>query len=221
MKNNKIKIIIVASTNGSVMNKLLENNFFKECIFSVVSDRNCGAIDSARKNYVDYKIINESNKSLFCNKLLDYLIENKVDYVISFFTKLFEGEILNIYKDKIINLHPALLPSFKGLDGFGDTVKYGTRYIGSTIHFIDSKMDEGRIIMQTVAPLDLNKSINYNRNIIFQQQCKSLLQTIKWLSDERISIVNDKVSIKDAVFHDFEFSPSLDFTDAKNIFKEE
>ncbi|MDP4145750.1 MAG: formyltransferase family protein [Bacillota bacterium] len=220
MKNKDLKIVIVASTNGSVMNKLFQNTFFKKCIYSVVSDRQCGALEVAKNNGIAFKLFNERDKEVFCDKLLVYLIENQIDYVISFFTKLFVGNIIDVYKDRIINLHPAILPSFKGLDGFGDSVRYGSRFIGSTIHFIDKNMDEGKIIIQTASPLNLNKDISYNRNIIFQHQCKSLLQVAKWLYDERIYVKDDKVIIKDGAFDEFEFSPNLDFVEAKDLFKD-
>lgn len=208
------KIIIVASTSGSVMNELLKNSFFKKNIFSVVSDRQCSAIDKAKQHQINTQVFDEKNIHIFCESLVKYLEENDIDYVISFFTKLFVGEILEKYKNRIINLHPSLLPAFKGLNGFDDGIIYGVKYIGTTIHFIDEKMDEGKIIAQTIYPVNPNESLNLIRHKMFEQQCKSLLQVIYWLTEERIFIDDNKVIVKNTSFNNFEYSPSLDFSDA-------
>ncbi len=212
-----LKCVIVASTGGSVMNVLLDNAFFKRQIFAVVSDRPCGAIDKAEAHTVQNLVIPERKSTLFCDQLLQYLRDNQIDYVISFFTKLFVGELVSAYRDRIINLHPSLLPSFKGLDGFGDTLHYGARYMGTTIHFIDEQMDEGKIIMQTMFPLDVNQTETALRHHIFQQQCKSLLQVIKWLSENRVSVRENRVVVADATYENYEFSPNLDFEDAVRL----
>ena len=195
------------------MNELLKSRFFRQQVHSVVSDRDCPAIEKAASHGVRTAVFKESDKSRFSDRLLDYLVESKADYVISFYTKLFMGELLDRFDNRIINLHPSLLPAFKGLDGYGDAVKYGVRFVGSTIHFIDGQMDEGKIIAQTICPLDPD-NLQMVRHRIFEQQCRSLLQVIRWLVEERIEVTQNRVAIKGAVFNNAEFSPALDFNEA-------
>src|SRR5882762_8141188 len=144
------KIVIVASTAGSVMNELVRVPFFRGTVHSVVSDRNCPAITRAAEHGIPTQIFYEKDKEIFCARFLEYLIQNAVDYVVSFFTKLFVGKLLIAYNDRIMNLHPSILPAFKGRNGFGDAVAYGVKYVGTTIHFIDEHMDEGKPIIQTI-----------------------------------------------------------------------
>ena len=212
-----LKNVIVSSTGGSVMNVLLENRFFRNQTFSLVSDRLCPAIDKAQAHGLETKVIAESKKEWFCVRLLEYLEENRIDYVISFFTKLFTGDLLGEFKDRIINLHPSILPAFKGMRGFDDTFEYGARYMGSTIHFIDESMDEGKIIMQTAHPIDRNEAKEKLRHRLFQQQCKSLLQVVKWLNEGRVSVIKNHVVIEGGSYVDYEFSPNLDFPDAISL----
>ncbi|MCK4823907.1 hypothetical protein KA005_49595 [bacterium] len=209
-----MKCIIVTSTGGSVMNELLKNRFFKSNIFSVVSDRQCPAIEKAQQHGVKTELMLESDKYKFYDFLLEYLEHNEIDYVISWFTKLFVGDFLEVYKDRVLNLHSSLLPAFKGFNCFRQAVNYGVRYVGSTIHFIDENLDEGKIIMQMVCPLDVNGDLNQTWHRVFEQQCRSLLQVTKWLADGRITIKGNRVTVQNAHFTDFEFSPSLDFEDA-------
>jgi phosphoribosylglycinamide formyltransferase-1 len=209
-----LRCVIVASTGGSVMNELLKNAFFKNQIFAVLSDRACPAIEKARHHGVRADIVAERDKGAFSARVLEFLEDHRVDYVISFYTKLFVGELLERYRDRVINLHPSVLPAFKGLNAFADALNSGTRYIGTTIHFIDERTDEGKIILQTMCPLDAGKEETVLRHRIFQHQCKSLLQVTKWLVDGRVSIQGRRVIIEDASFTDYEFSPALDFEDA-------
>jgi len=212
-----LKFTIVASTGGSVMNELFKNSFFKTHIFSVVSDRDCLALSIAQKKGIKTQVYLEKSKDKFSDYLNTYLQENNIDYIISFYTKLFTGELLYSYKYKIINLHPSILPAFKGLNSFRDTIQYGTKYVGSTIHFIDEQMDEGKIIIQTVYPINPHFNIDLIRHKIFQHQSKSLLQVVKWLTEERIIIINNQVIVKNAQYSDFEFCPNLDFEEAINL----
>jgi phosphoribosylglycinamide formyltransferase-1 len=212
-----MRFVIVASTGGAVMNELLKNEFFKSQIYSVVSDRECPAIAKANNHSVRTDIIAEKDRAIFCARLLNYLHEHEADYAISFFSKLYVGDLLKEYEDRIINLHPSILPSFKGLDGFGDTVRYGARYVGSTIHFIDEKMDEGKMILQTIYPVDERMPLALLRHRIFEQQCRSLLQVVKWLVEGRMTVKGKQVVIENAKYDDLEFSPNLDFVEALNL----
>ncbi len=179
-----------------------------------MSDRDCLAIDRARAHGVPAEVMLTADKHSFSDALLAHLQANQIDYVISFFTKLFARNVLQVYQDRILNLHPSLLPAFKGLDGFGDTVRYGARYLGTTIHFIYDNMDEGKIIMQTVCPLDPQLPEKVLRHQVFSQQCISLLQVVRWLAAGRISIIDNRVVIAGSRFLDCQFSPSLDFPEA-------
>ena len=213
----EMKFVIVISTGGSVINQLFTNDFFKRRIHSVLSDRDCGGLRKATAHKVTTTLIDEKDKAKFSDAVLDYLRQHGADYVISFFSKLFVGEILKAYDDRIINLHPSLLPSFKGLHGFDDTVAHGARYAGSTIHLIDENMDEGKIIQQTIARIDETKPLAFTRHQIFEQQCKSLLQVMKWVEDDRLSVDGKRVTVKNATFTNQEFSPDLDFDEAINL----
>lgn len=214
MGERALRLVIVVSTGGSVMNALLANSFFRRQVFSVVSDRECAAIERAECHGVPTAVMRHERNEEFSANLQEYLHENKVDYVVSFFTRLFVGELVTAYKDRIINLHPSLLPAFKGLDGFGDTMRSGVRYLGTTIHFVDEQMDEGKVIIQSICPLNPRRPVESSRHIVFQQQCKSLLQVVKWLSEDRVCPTETGVEVIGATYADLEFSPSLDFPEA-------
>lgn len=214
MMHHDLRCVIVASTGGSVMNALLRDPFFRSQIVAVVSDRACGAIDRAREHAVRADVLAEPDGRAFSDRLLHYLDGLRADYVISFFTKLFTGDLVARYHSRIVNLHPSLLPAFKGLDGFGLALKHRVRIVGTTLHFIDERMDAGQIIMQTAWPLDPTVDPSVTRHRLFVHQCKSLLQATRWLYERRVTVTDQGVSIAGVSYDDPEFSPRLDFDQA-------
>jgi len=211
------RFIFVISTSGSVMNQVLENEFLRKHVHSVVASEDCPAVAKAVANGVPTHVFNEGSNDAFCKRLSKYMRENEIDYVLSFYTQFYSRAVREAYTDRIINFHPSLLPAFKGLDGFGNGVAYHTKIIGTTVEFIKDVMDEGKIVMQTACVVDPNLGLRDLRHTIFVQQCKTLLQVVKWIVDDRVEILGDKVSIGDARYDDPEFAPSLEFDGALNM----
>lgn len=211
------RCVIVASTGGAVVNECLSNPLFKSLIHSLVSDQACGAADKARAHGVPVEVFPEPNAEKFCDQLLDHLQTHKIDYVFSFYTKFYSEKIRRACPDRLVNLHPTLLPAFKGNDAWEYVQAYGVRFAGSTVEFIHERMDEGKIILQTVCPWDANRPAEVMRHRIFVQQCQSLLQVAKWLADGRITTDGCRVNVRDARFDSCEFSPALDWPDAKRF----
>jgi phosphoribosylglycinamide formyltransferase 1 len=209
-----LKCVITASTGGAVMNECLKNPFFKSLIHSVLCDQPCGAAEKARSHGVAVKTIAETDPDRFCEQLLAYVQENGIDYIFSFYTKFYSDHIRQPMPDRIINLHPTLLPAFKGNDAWEYVKAYGVRFVGSTVEFIHERMDEGRIILQTVCPWDANLPADHIRHRVFVQQCKSLLQASRWLAEGRITTSGCRVHVQGARYEFSEFSPNLDFQDA-------
>ncbi|MBF0522103.1 MAG: phosphoribosylglycinamide formyltransferase [Candidatus Omnitrophica bacterium] len=78
-----------------------------------------------------------------------YLKEHDIDFVVlAGYMKLLTPFFVKEFPDKVINIHPSLLPSFKGIEGIKDAFTYGAKVTGVTVHFVDDKMDHGPIIMQ-------------------------------------------------------------------------
>ena len=214
-----MKIIIIASTSGSVMSKLLNVPYFKSTISCVVSDRECGAIDVAVSHGISTKIFETTDGLEFSDFLVKEFQNDLPDLFVSFYTRLFKGIFLEVAKNKLINLHPSILPACSGRNGFGDTIKSGSKFIGSTIHFVDEGMDTGFPIIQAAIPFNPNNTLEENRHLVFIQQCKMLLQVIKWAEDNRIIFdKNNRPAILNANYEMNEYAPNLDFETAKNFY---
>ncbi len=128
-------------------------------IVTVVSNKEgVYALERAENAGIDHKVITKKSyggDSLLFNKAIcDYMQEKEVDIIVlAGFLAILEGELLEVYKDKIINIHPSLIPSFCG-DGFYGlkvhqaALDYGVKVTGATVHFVNEVTDGGRIILQ-------------------------------------------------------------------------
>lgn len=199
------KVIVVGSTNGSVLSEVLRTKYGK-FIDEVISDRECGAVQAAVNAGVSTRILRSKTGRHFSKLLADYLNGCNVGLILSFYTKLFHEPILTEYYSRLLNFHPSLLPAFPGIDGFGDAVRYGARFIGSTLHLVDSGIDTGKPVVQSVRPFNPYISLELNRHIIFLQQCKILMQILAWYKARRLidgEVVGGSYCLD-------EFSPNLE-----------
>ena len=209
MKN----IVIIASTSGSVLSKVLNLDEVRASIYMVVSDRCCGAIELADSHGLKTAVLTSNSGKEFSAKLIDFFKDDKVDVFLSLYTKLFSVDFLIKYPSRVYNFHPSILPACPGMDGFGDTIKSGSKFFGSTLHLVDEGVDTGTPLIQSVYPFNPNISVKENRHIIFVQQCKIFIQFVVWLNQERI----DKSTVKDANYFFEEFAPNLESDVAKSF----
>lgn len=215
--DDPLRCVIVASTGGAVMAACLENAFFRSLIHSVVCDRSCGAAEVARKRGLPVVMFDSAGREAFCSRLHPYLDEHRIDYVFSFYTLFYSESLRRAYADRLVNLHPSLLPAFKGNDAWEYIAAYGARFTGSTVEFIHERMDEGKIILQTVCPWDDTQREAVLRHRVFVQQSRALLQVARWLAEGRVRTDGCRVIVERACFDSFEFSPALDYPEAMSF----
>lgn len=212
-----LRFAFVSSSAGSIMDQVLHNAVVRGLTHALVCDRLCRAVDRARAHGLAVEVIAEPDPEAFGGRLVDFLRMLRIDYVFSFYTRFYSAAVRDAYRDRLLNFHPSLLPAFKGMDGFGDGVRYGVRFLGSTVELIDEAMDEGKIVMQTLFPCDPAAPEAVLRHRLFVQQCKSLLQVARWLIEGRVQVTGKQVTVVGARFDNPEFSPALDWEEAQRF----
>lgn len=197
------------------MSKLLPLPFFRDRVVCVVTDRECGALDAAREFDIPSSMIPVKDGVEFCKALAAKFENENIDLFISFYKRMFTGEFLAQARGRLINLHPSILPACPGRDGFGDTVRAGSTFIGATAHYVDENLDTGCPIIQGACPFNPNESLEKNRHKVFVQQCKMVLQVIDWCEQDRLYYDQDGRShVKNALYEIGEFSPRLELPEA-------
>lgn len=144
--------------------------------------------------FVDHKDISREEHE---KKIIEILKKHKVDLVVlAGYMRIISQYFINQYKNRIINIHPALLPAFPGIDGYGDTFKYGCKVGGCTIHFIDSGVDTGPIIIQKINPIKENDTLNSFKNRGLKIEYQALPEAIGLFCSGKLKIEGRRVKIK-------------------------
>ena len=158
----KIRLGILASGNGSNFEyiiKSIQNKQLKaEISILIVNNPNCLAIKKAIKHEIPYVIINHRD----CNSRLEHdkLVINKLEelsvelVVMAGWMRIVGEELINKFKNRIINIHPSLLPSFKGIDAIQQAIDKKVKITGCTVHYVQKEVDSGSIIIQAAVPIE-------------------------------------------------------------------
>jgi phosphoribosylglycinamide formyltransferase-1 len=162
MKN--INIAVFASgrgTNFEAIIKSVKKGLIKADLSLLVCDNPAApAIKKAQKAGIKVALVTRdefSSKRSFEDKIIEYLKEHKIELIVlAGFMRLLSPEFVRCYKNRILNIHPSLLPSFKGEEGIKDAFNYGVKVTGVTVHFVDEEMDHGPIVLQ--APVEIEKN---------------------------------------------------------------
>lgn len=124
--------------------------------------------------------------------LLDKMLEFKIDFLFCFGDRILKGRILEVYKNKIINFHPSLLPAFSGLNAIDKALNSSVQILGNTAHFIDEGIDTGPIIMQSVIPR--NSYTCYED--VLSLQIPMLLRIWELIDSNKITVIDNLVVVK-------------------------
>ena len=122
----------------------------------ITNNKNANGIIHAKKNSIPYIVINTKLRN-YENILLQILKKNKISFIcLAGYMKIISKNFIEKFGKKIINIHPSLLPKFKGLDIFSRVIKNKEKKTGCTVHFVNDKLDSGQIIVQKGFFVSLN-----------------------------------------------------------------
>ena len=148
-----INCAVFISGRGSNLKSILKYSKKKSSkinIKLIVSNkRNARGIIFAKKNKINFIIINYKNIKKGDKKILYHLKKYKIRYIfLAGFMKILSKNFIKKFKNKIINIHPSLLPKYKGLNTHERVIKNKEKFSGCTVHFVNEKLDSGKIILQ-------------------------------------------------------------------------
>jgi len=136
------------------------------------------------------------SKDAFEQEILKYLEAEKIDLIVlAGFMRIVGTTLLDRFPNKILNIHPALLPSFKGTEGVRDAFEYGAKITGVTIHFVDAKMDHGPIILQGVVKIEESDTPESLEAKIHRLEHKLYPQAIALVAGEKVRLDGRKSKI--------------------------
>ena len=111
------------------------------------------------------------------------------------FMRIISPEFVKKYKNRIINIHPALLPSFPGLDSQKQAIEHGAKFSGCTVHFVDAKMDSGPIIIQAVVKIKENDTTDSLTKKILKEEHRIYAEAVNLFARKKIKVTKRKTII--------------------------
>lgn len=158
--------------------------------------------------------LNARNRVKFDNELTHACINAKLDLIVLTFDKLLKEELVQAYNHRIINVHMALLPSFKGMYAQKQTVESGVKFSGASIHEVNNQMDAGNIVSQCIVSIRPGETVSALGKRLFVRLHPMYLQVIQWYACGRVTHDEQgRVWIRDADYSDDMICPrvELDF----------
>lgn len=199
----KTVIAVLVSGSGTNLQSIIdrcESGSIPAVVACVISDRE-GAfgLERAKRHgipsfFIDPKA--HSSREAHEEAIAGILERFRVELVVlAGYMRLLTKGMIDRYRARIINIHPALLPSFPGTDGYGDAWRYGVKVSGCTVHFVDEGCDTGPIILQRANPIEENDTFESFRERGLKIEHQALPEAIRLFCEGRLRIEGRRVKI--------------------------
>ena len=197
------RIAVFASGFGSNLQALIDYNkdhgLNGEIALVFSNNKDAFALERAKESRIKSVFLDPSDyvtRGEFDEKIIKLLEEEKMDLVVlAGYMFLVSPIFVRRFKNRILNIHPALLPSFKGTHGIKDAYEYGVKVTGVTVHFVDEGLDSGPIIIQRAVDIDQDESIEELEEKIHRVEHEIYPLAVKYFCEDRLKIEGRKVKI--------------------------
>jgi len=204
LQGEMMKVAVLISGRGSNLQAILEaenNNKLGDAeIFLIISSNpNAAGLEYA-KNYDKYVIVLDpkdyEDRTEYDKKLKSIILENGIELIVlAGFMVVLSNSFVDYFKNKIINIHPSLLPAFPGLNVHKRVLEYGVKYSGCTVHFVNAEIDGGPIIDQKIVEVfDEDTPDSLAARILIEEHIL-LPEVIKKISENKIRVNQRRVEV--------------------------
>jgi phosphoribosylglycinamide formyltransferase-1 len=199
----RIRLAVLASSRGSNFEALqdgIDNGTLPAAVMILISDRSqAPVLEKAAARGIPTRYINPAqfnSSRLFEQELIRVCEEAQVDLVVlAGYMRILGETFIRAFPWRIINIHPALLPSFPGLHAQKQAFDYGVCYSGCTVHFVDPGVDTGPIILQAVVPVLPEDDQDSLSDRILAQEHKLLPEAVRLIAQGRLQLEGRRVTI--------------------------
>ena len=205
----KKRLAVLASGRGSnflaILGKITTGEIPAEVGICITNSKNAGVIEVAKSHGVPIGVFlpkNYPDAESFNDAILSFLISHEIDYVIlAGYLKLLGPKIVNHFSNRILNIHPALLPSFGGKGMYGHHVhdavyERGVKVSGATVHLVNAEFDAGPIVIQKAISIESAASAEEIAKRVLEVEHEIYPMAVKMLVEERLVVDKLRVSVK-------------------------
>jgi len=205
-----LKIGVLASGRGSnfqsIINAVNSGRLKIEIAVLITDNASAFSIERAKKHGISYLIMDPReyrSRDIFFTEIAEALKKRGVGLVVlAGFMRIVGKPLINAFSNRIMNIHPALLPSFPGLNGQMQALDYHVKISGCTVHFVDEGMDTGPIIIQAAVPVFQDDTEETLSERILSLEHQIYPEAIRLFSEDRITVEGRRVTVKGYVAPD-------------------
>ncbi|WP_022656224.1 phosphoribosylglycinamide formyltransferase [uncultured Desulfovibrio sp.] len=198
-----LKIAILASGGGTNAQAMIDKaaaGILDVDIRLILSNRpGAGVLEHARKAGLPHLALDHTrfpDRETYDWQLIAALRESGAELIVlAGYMRLLTSAFLEAFAGRVINIHPALLPSFPGVHGGADAQAYGVKISGCTVHFVEEKADSGPVIIQAAVPMYAEEDLGSLMNRIHSLEHRIYPQALQWFAESRISTQGRQVHL--------------------------
>jgi len=201
----KLRLAVMISGSGTNLQALIDacaDPDYPAEIHVVISNRpDAQGIERAKKASIDAEVIDHTvyeDRETFEEALHGCLKDHRIQLVcLAGFMRILNAEFVNRWRDRMINIHPSLLPSYKGLHTHERAIEDGVRFAGCTIHYVRPEMDNGPILMQTAVPIAADETPESLSAKILPFEHQMYPAAVRMIADGKARVSGGKVVFND------------------------
>lgn len=205
LQGNAVTIHIAALASGTGSNigamiaAIADGRLDARISLILANNPEAGVLDIAReaglpvwaRSHKDY-----ASREAFDRAMLDRIRESGADTVVlAGYMRLLSPFFVQAYSNRMLNIHPAILPSFPGVHSARQALAYGVRFSGPSVHFVDEEMDNGPLIIQAVVPVDQSDTEETLMGRIQAMEHRIYPQALQWLAEGRLRLQGRRVEL--------------------------
>jgi phosphoribosylglycinamide formyltransferase 1 len=199
--NTKTRLAVFVSGSGSNLQAIIDANIPTVEIALVFSNNpNAYAIERIKKYGISSLVIDHrgySSREDYEREILGSIRPYNIDLIaLAGFMRILSPYFVSRFNNRIMNIHPALLPAFAGINSVKQALEYGVKYTGCTVHFVDEGVDTGPIILQSVIPILENDTEDSLLERIHDEEHRIYTEAIRLFSEGKLKIKGRRVSIE-------------------------
>ena len=199
----KKRVGVLISGSGSNLQALIDAcaqpNFPAEIVLVISNNADAYGLTRAKDAGIPAHILNHkdyASRDAFDQAMHQLLELHLVDIVcLAGFMRLLSDGFVKNWHNKLINIHPSLLPSFKGAHAIRDALAAGVKITGCTVHFVRAEMDSGPIIIQAAVPVMQDDTQDSLAVRVLEQEHVCYAKALRWLAEDKLTIVGEKVGV--------------------------
>ena len=198
---SKKNVAVFVSGSGTNLQSIIDAEIEAANIAVVLSNKpDAYALERALNHNIPVEVVDHKefdNREAFEAEIIERLKKYTIELIVlAGFMRILTSYFVSNYKHRIINLHPALLPSFPGMHSAKQALEYGVKFTGVTIHFVDDGVDTGPIIIQSVVPVEDTDTEESLLEKIHEEEHRIFPEAVKLFCEDRLSISGRTVIIK-------------------------